>query len=66
MGKRGLVAPMARAAVAAGADGVMLDVHPSPEQALCDGAQALTPQSLLDLADELRALAAAVGRSLGT
>ncbi|HXF37148.1 MAG TPA: 3-deoxy-7-phosphoheptulonate synthase [Actinomycetota bacterium] len=64
MGKRDLVAPMARAAVAAGADGVMLDVHPSPEDALCDGAQALTPQDLLGLAEELRAVAAAVGRPL--
>lgn len=63
-GKRALVGPMARAAVAAGADGVMLDVHPNPEEALCDGPQALTPADLLGLAAELRALAAALGRPM--
>lgn len=63
-GKRALVGPMARAAVAAGADGVMLDVHPNPEEALCDGPQALTPTDLLGLAADLRALAAALGRPM--
>ena len=63
-GKRALVGPMARAAVAAGADGVMLDVHPNPEEALCDGPQALTPADLMDLAAELRALAGALGRPM--
>jgi 3-deoxy-7-phosphoheptulonate synthase len=63
-GKRALVGPMARAAVAAGADGVMLDVHPNPEEALCDGPQALTPADLLGLAAELRALAGALGRPM--
>ncbi len=63
-GKRALVGPMARAAVAAGADGVMLDVHPNPEEALCDGPQALTPADLLGLAAELRALADALGRPM--
>ncbi|HXF71648.1 MAG TPA: 3-deoxy-7-phosphoheptulonate synthase [Actinomycetota bacterium] len=63
-GKRALVGPMARAAVAAGADGVMLDVHPNPEEALCDGPQALTPADLLGLAAELRALAEALGRPM--
>ncbi len=52
-GRRDLVLPLSRAAVAAGADGVMVDVHPSPETALCDGPQAL-------VADELAALAAAI------
>ena len=63
-GKRALVGPMARAAVAAGADGVMLDVHPNPEEALCDGPQALTPTDLLGLAADLRALARALGRPM--
>ncbi|HWO70424.1 MAG TPA: 3-deoxy-7-phosphoheptulonate synthase [Actinomycetota bacterium] len=63
-GKRALVGPMARAAVAAGADGVMLDVHPNPEEALCDGPQALTPADLLGLAADLRAVAGALGRPM--
>jgi 3-deoxy-7-phosphoheptulonate synthase len=63
-GKRALVGPMARAAVAAGADGVMLDVHPNPEEALCDGPQALTPGDLLGLAADLRAVAGALGRPM--
>jgi 3-deoxy-7-phosphoheptulonate synthase len=62
VGKRHLVAPMARAAIAAGADAVMIDVHPDPEQALCDGPQALTPDEMLLLGRELEALAAALGR----
>jgi len=66
MGKKELVAPMARAAVAAGADGVMIDVHPRPDEALCDGPQALTPSELADLGGELAALASALGRVLGT
>ena len=64
VGKRHLVAPMARAAVAAGADAVMIDVHPDPEQALCDGPQALTPAEMLELARDLEAIAAAIGRPL--
>jgi 3-deoxy-7-phosphoheptulonate synthase len=64
VGKRGLVAPMARAAVAAGADAVMIDVHPEPETALCDGPQALTADEMLDLGRDLERLAAVLGRSL--
>jgi 3-deoxy-7-phosphoheptulonate synthase len=64
VGVRHLVAPMARAGVAAGADAVMIDVHPDPERALCDGPQALTPAEMLELAGELEAIAAAVGRPL--
>jgi 3-deoxy-D-arabino-heptulosonate 7-phosphate (DAHP) synthase len=64
MGKRSLVRPMALAAVAAGADGVMIDVHPDPDSALCDGAQALTPEEMLLLGRELEAVATAVGRPL--
>jgi 3-deoxy-7-phosphoheptulonate synthase len=64
VGKRDLVAPMARAAVAAGADAVMIDVHPDPERALCDGPQALTPAEMLELAGDLEAIAGAIGRPL--
>jgi len=62
VGKRHLVAPMSRAALAAGADAVMIDVHPDPESALCDGPQALTPDEMLDLGRELERLAGALGR----
>ncbi|HEY7400988.1 MAG TPA: 3-deoxy-7-phosphoheptulonate synthase [Actinomycetota bacterium] len=62
VGKRHLVAPMARAAVAAGADAVMIDVHPDPEHALCDGQQALLPQEMLELGEDLARLAEALGR----
>jgi 3-deoxy-7-phosphoheptulonate synthase len=64
VGKRHLVAPMARASVAAGADAVMIDVHHDPESALCDGPQALTPDEMAILGKELEALAAALGRPL--
>ncbi|HEX4461040.1 MAG TPA: 3-deoxy-7-phosphoheptulonate synthase [Polyangia bacterium] len=53
-----LVKPMARAALAAGADGIMVDVHPEPEKALCDGPQSLRPSEFAGLMDELRAIAA--------
>jgi 3-deoxy-7-phosphoheptulonate synthase len=63
-GRRDKVAPMARAAVAAGADGVMIDAHPDAENALGEGAQTLTAAQLDELATQLRAVAQAVGRSL--
>jgi 3-deoxy-7-phosphoheptulonate synthase len=53
---------MALAALAAGADAVMVDVHADPENALCDGPQALTPTQVLELGEELRSIAAALGR----
>src|SRR6266516_693165 len=64
VGKRHLVAPMARAALAAGADAVMIDVHADPERALCDGQQALLPEQVKALGEELERLAAALGRPL--
>ena len=59
-----LVAPMAKAAVAAGADGLILEVHPNPEIALSDGPQSLLPKKFAALIKELRKVAQAVGRSL--
>ena len=59
-GRRHLVAPLTRVAVAAGADGFMVDVHPSPETAQVDGPQAILPGEFADLMDEVRALAAAM------
>jgi 3-deoxy-7-phosphoheptulonate synthase len=62
-GSRTLVAPMTLAAVAAGADGVMIDVHPHPEVARCDGPQALLPSELNILAKRMWELAAWMGRA---
>jgi len=62
-GRRDLVLPLARAGVAAGADGVMVDVHPRPEVALCDGPQALVAEDLAELAEALRGLGALLGRT---
>ena len=64
VGKRHLVAPMARAAIAAGADAVMIDVHPDPEHALCDGQQALLPEEMIELGEDLARLAEALGRPI--
>jgi 3-deoxy-7-phosphoheptulonate synthase len=63
-GQRGLVGPVARAAIAAGADGLLIEVHPHPEEALSDGAQSLTPDGFVGLMGELRAVAQAVGRTI--
>jgi 3-deoxy-7-phosphoheptulonate synthase len=64
-GKASLVAAMARAAVAAGADGLMVEIHPDPEKALSDGFQALTPPAFLQMMKECRAIAEALGTGLG-
>jgi 3-deoxy-7-phosphoheptulonate synthase len=61
-GRRDKVPPMARAAVAAGADGVLIEVHHEPEHALCDGAQSLKPDQFAKLMDQLRLIAPAVER----
>jgi 3-deoxy-7-phosphoheptulonate synthase len=61
-GRRDKVAPMARAAVAAGADGLIVEVHNQPEQALSDGAQSLYPEQFSQLMSELRIIAEAVGK----
>ena len=63
-GRRDKVAPMARAAVAAGADALLIEVHHNPEKALSDGAQSLFPDQFVKLMGELRLIAQAVGRTL--
>ncbi|MEA2618286.1 MAG: 3-deoxy-7-phosphoheptulonate synthase, partial [Chloroflexota bacterium] len=63
-GRWSMVAACARAAVAAGADGVMIEVHPRPDEALSDGPQSLTPQNFAALVPQLRRVAAAVGKRL--
>jgi 3-deoxy-7-phosphoheptulonate synthase len=63
-GRRDKVAPMARAAVAAGADAIIVEVHHQPDKALSDGAQSLFPEQFLKLMDELRMIAPAVGRKI--
>jgi 3-deoxy-7-phosphoheptulonate synthase len=65
-GRRDLVVPLARAGMAAGADGVMVDVHPNPEMALCDGAQALAGDSLGELAAAVTTIPALLGRTSAT
>ncbi len=63
-GKRWMVPPMARAAVAVGADGVMIEVHNDPQHALCDGQQSVTPADFADIMRDIRTIAGAVGREL--
>ncbi len=63
-GLRDKVIPMARAAVAAGADGIIVEMHPEPDRALSDGAQSLYPDQFADLMIELRGVAKAIGRAL--
>ena len=63
-GLRDKVIPMARAAVAAGADGIMVEVHPHPDQALSDGAQSLFPDQFAQLMREIRVIAEVIGRRI--
>jgi 3-deoxy-7-phosphoheptulonate synthase len=64
VGKWDFVAPMSKAAIAAGADGLMIEVHTCPEEALSDGEQSLKPEKFKTLIKELRVVARAVGREL--
>jgi 3-deoxy-7-phosphoheptulonate synthase len=64
-GRRDLVLPLARAAVAAGADGVIVEVHPAPEEALCDGPQQIPAAEFAEFAGEIRELAALMGKVIG-
>jgi 3-deoxy-7-phosphoheptulonate synthase len=63
-GLRPLIAPLAKAALAAGADGIIVEVHPSPENAAVDGAQSLSFDEFRQMMDELRPIAKAVGRKM--
>ncbi|MEZ5672648.1 MAG: hypothetical protein R3E08_09800 [Thiotrichaceae bacterium] len=63
-GKAWLVSALSKAAIAAGADGLLVEMHPNPCEAWCDADQALSPSELKTLMDELRPLAHAVGREL--
>ena len=62
-GRRDLVVPLSRAAIGAGADGIIVDVHPDPGTALCDGPQALVDDDLVELAAAVRDLAPLLGRT---
>ena len=59
-----MVEPLAKAAVAVGADGLIIEVHNDPENALCDGPQSIKPKKFAKLMEELKAIAAAVGREI--
>ncbi len=63
-GRRSLVEPVSKAAIAAGADGLMIEVHPKPEEALSDGDQSLTPEMFIETMKNLKAIAEAVGRTI--
>jgi 3-deoxy-7-phosphoheptulonate synthase len=62
-GKRDYVLPMARAAVAAGADGLIVEVHPDPDHAVSDGAQTLRPEQFTEMMGQIKAIAGAIGRA---
>ena len=64
-GKVGLIEPLAAAAIAAGADGIMVEVHPDPETALSDGPQSLRPDAFAQMVPRLKRIAEAVGKILG-
>ena len=64
-GRPELVLPLGLAAVAAGADGVIVETHPNPEHALCDGPQSLDPVAFAEFASRLLDLVAYTGRSVG-
>ena len=63
-GDRELVEPVALAAIAAGADGLLIEIHPRPDEALCDGPQALVPTQLNDLSKKVSSIAKVIGRTL--
>lgn len=65
IGKWRFVEPMARAAIAAGADGLLIEVHPNPAEALCDGPQSLTPENFQVLMQNIGAIAEVTGRRIG-
>jgi len=64
LGKWKFIRPMSMAAVAAGADGLLIEVHPDPASALCDGPQSLTPENFAGLMEDLKKAAAMMGRNM--
>ena len=64
-GRRELVPALARAAVAAGADGIIVEVHPAPEEALCDAPQLLPTAEFAEFADDITRLVGFMGKTLG-
>jgi 3-deoxy-7-phosphoheptulonate synthase len=64
MGHSDYIIPMSRAAAAVGADGLMIEVHPNPKKALCDGAQSLTPEQMKQLVNEVRPICKVIGKQL--
>ena len=64
-GRRDLVLPLARAAVAVGADGIIVEVHPRPEEALCDGPQQIPAAEFQAFADEIVRVTELMGRKIG-
>jgi 3-deoxy-7-phosphoheptulonate synthase len=65
-GRRDLVLPLTRAAIAVGADGLLIDVHPEPKMALCDGDQALTESDMREITDTIATTTSLVGRTVAT
>ena len=63
-GRRDFIIPLSRAAIAAGADGLLIEVHPNPPEAFSDGDQALTPNAFKELMGQIKVMAAAVGRTV--
>jgi len=63
-GQRDLVIPLSRAAIAAGADGLLVEVHPKPEEALSDGPQSILPESFKKLVNEVKKIATSIGRKI--
>jgi 3-deoxy-7-phosphoheptulonate synthase len=64
IGKWRYVPAMSMAAIAAGADGLMIEMHPNPAEALCDGQQSLTPHNLIDLMSSLKKIVGVMGRKM--
>ena len=64
-GKVELIEPLSLAAIAAGADGLLIETHPTPESALCDGGQSLNPEEFARTAARIREMVAWVGKTLG-
>jgi 3-deoxy-7-phosphoheptulonate synthase len=64
MGHSDYIIPMSRAAAASGADGLMIEVHPNPKKALCDGAQSLTPEQMKQLVDEVKPICRVLNKNL--